>query len=65
MTRHVTTPDDHGRETPSARSVSPDLYIGNEPYDVLDDIKALRHVPCGEVLFGDGAIADHVCEEPS
>lgn len=38
-----------------------DVYIGGEPYDVLDDIKALRHVPCGLVLFGDNQRIDHVC----
>lgn len=39
-----------------------DVYIGGEPYDALDDIKALRHVPCGAVLSGDTAIAEHICE---
>ena len=38
-----------------------DVYIGDEPYDVLDDIKALRHVPCGEVLVGDDSRITHVC----
>lgn len=39
-----------------------DVYIGDEPYDVDDETRTLVHVPCGTHLFGDGSIADHLCE---
>jgi hypothetical protein len=48
----------------TAPNVDCDVWIGGEPYDELDDIKALRHVPCGAVIHGDDSRIDHVCPPP-
>ena len=41
--------------------MSPDVWIGDEPFVVHRDEMLLEHVPSGALLFGDDAILRHVC----